>query len=286
MGGSHLPADILKTRDPYLPLQIHKNYQLPPLSPEKLKKSLLVAISHSGNTKETISFANEALKHGYNLGIITTDGKLLEMARENKVPYIKVPTEELEPRHSLGYMTVALSEFVNGGLREELETLSESLNPSSLEEEGKDIFKEIKNCLPVFYASERNQGLAYIWKIKINETSKAPAFWNTFPELNHNELAGFDMNSKTKSISKNLHFIFLEDPADPPEIKKRAKITKEIYESKGLPVSIVKLNGKTPFEKIFNSLILSDWVSLFLAEEYGTDPFSNELVEEFKKRME
>jgi glucose/mannose-6-phosphate isomerase len=285
MGGSHLPADIFKTRDPYLPIYVHRNYHLPPLPPERLKKSLLIAISHSGNTEETLDFARETLEHDYRLGVIATGGKLLTLAEKNKIPYIKVPAENLEPRHSLGYMTVALAEFINGGSKEELESLYGSMDSSELEEEGRLLSEFIGGRLAVIYASERNYGLAYIWKAKINETSKVPALWNVFPELNHNELAGFDVNSKTKKISENFRFIFLDDPADQPKIKKRMETTKEVYESKGLPVAVSKLRGKTPFEKIFNSLILADWISFFLSQKYDTDPFSNKLVEDFKRKI-
>lgn len=285
MGGSHLPADIMKTRDPYLPIYIHKDYHLPALPPERLKNSLLIAISHSGNTEETLSFAKEALERGYRLGAIATGGKLLDLAEKNDVPYVKVPAEKLEPRHSLGYMTVALSEFVNGDKKEELESLYGNIDASALEEEGRLLSEFVGGQVPVIYASGRNYGLALIWKAKINETSKTPAFWNVFPELNHNEMAGFDQSQKTKAISEKFRFIFISDPADGDKVKERIKITKDIYESKGLPVAVSTLQGKTPFEKIFNSLILSDWVSYFLSERYGTDPFSNELVENFKRKI-
>jgi glucose/mannose-6-phosphate isomerase len=285
MGGSHLPADILKIRDPYLNLKIHKNYNLPHISPEKLEKSLLIAISHSGNTEETLDFAKKAIEHNYHLGVITTGGKLLELAIKNNIPYIKVPADNLQPRHSLGYMTKALSKFLDNDLEEELNLLPQNLDSDKTKEEGKKIAEEIKDKLPIIYASERNEGLAYIWKIKINETSKAPAFSNIFPELNHNELAGFDTNPKKENLVQKFSFIFLNDPADHPKVQKRMILTKEIYNSKSLPVITSKLQGNTPFEKIFNSLILSDWVSLFLCKEYGVDPFSNNLVEEFKKQI-
>ena len=285
MGGSHLPADVLKIRNRYLPLYIHKNYGLPPLSPKEFESSFLIAVSFSGNTEETIDFAKEALGRNYNLGVVTGGGKLLKIAEEARIPYIQIPNEGLEPRTALGYLTAGLAKFLDEDIFKELQQLPKKLKPESWEDKGRALSETLTGKVPVIYASDKNQGLAYVWKIKINETSKVPAFFNVFPELNHNELAGFDLKPETEQLSKNFHFIFIDDPSDKPRIRKRINLTKKIYEEKGMPVTTLELQGETPFEKIFNSLLLSDWVSFYLSKKYNTDPISNELVEKFKKQI-
>jgi glucose/mannose-6-phosphate isomerase len=117
------------------------------------------------------------------------------------------------------------------------------------------------------------------WKIKINENSKSPAFWNYFPELNHNEMLGF-------SLPKNDYVIFiLQDPEDEERIKERMELTSKLYQAKGIATEIIPVKGKEYLEKTLYSLVLGDWVSYYLALEYNQDPTPVEMVEEFKKKL-
>jgi len=110
----------------------------------------------------------------------------------------------------------------------------------------------------VIYSSKRNVAVAYNWKIKFNETGKIPAFYNVFPELNHNEMTGLDVREATKELSKNFHFIFLKDETDHPKIQTRMDITKKLYEDRGLAVEILQLQGNDIFHKIFSTLFFCD----------------------------
>ena len=137
--------------------------------------------------------------------------------------------------------------------------------------------------VPVIYSSRKNGPLAYAWKVKINETAKKPAFSNVFPELNHNEMAGFHANEVSKLLSQNFYFIFLEDQADNTRILKRMGITAQLFQKQKLNVETVELTGGNTFFKIFSSLQLADWVSYYIAKEYGIDPADVSAIEEFKK---
>ena len=281
MGGSHLSADLIKAYDPSLSIHIHHDYGIPDLPSDILDKSLFIASSYSGNTEEAIDFARLAGEKNYNILIITSGGELLKTAKEEKVPYIALPHSNLEPRMALGYSAMAM--FKAMGLENgvtELHSLADTIKPESMKNEGKTIGESLVNKIPIIYSSLRNLGLAYVWKIKFNETAKIPAFSNSFPELNHNEIAGFEENSFPFT------FLFIKDNSDHPKIIKRMEVTKELYESKGFPVALTELKGKTVMEKIFNSLLLADWVSLAVAKEKGVDPESVPMIEEFKKMVE
>ncbi len=117
----------------------------------------------------------------------------------------------------------------------------------------------------------------------MNETGKIPAFSNVFPELNHNEMTGFDRKGKTKDLSGKFCFIFLSDNADHPQNRKRFEVTKRLYEERGLVVHSLPLQGTTRSEKIFSSLLLADWVAYHTALQYGVEPEQVPMVEEFKK---
>jgi len=284
MGGSHLAADLLKVWNPRLPLFIHKNYGLPKVPDEILNNSLIIASSYSGNTEETLDAYEEAKKKDIPLAVLSIGGKLLKRAEKDGAPYIQMPDTGIQPRSALGFNIKALLALMGEeNALEEISTLARTLQPDELEQNGKELAKNLYGFIPIIYASERNESIAYNWKIKFNETSKIPAFYNVFPELNHNEMTGFDIKPKTSKLSKNFFFILLSDEADHPKIQKRMAVLKKLYQARDLPVAEIKLSGRDVFHKIFSSLILADWATYYTAEGYGVEPEAIPMVEEFKR---
>ncbi len=284
MGGSHLAADLLKSLKPELDLIIHKDYGLPAISEAGLAARLFIASSYSGNTEEIIDGLNHALAKGMPVLIITIGGKLLEVAQKQSLPYIQMPDTGIHPRNALGFSFQALLKAI--GDEETLAAtakLASSLKPKDFEKRGQELAKIFREFVPVIYSSSQNWAIAYNWKIKFNETGKIPAFYNTFPELNHNETAGFDVQDQTPSFSKKFRFIFLEDQADHPKIQKRMAILKKLYTNRGLQVESVPLKGEDALIKAFSSVVLADWAAYHTALNYGLDPDKVPIIEEFKK---
>lgn len=286
MGGSHLATGVIKMYKPGVDLYVHRDYGLPPYDEAFLKKSLLLASSYSGNTEEVLDFVQKGHKLGYNVAVLTTGGKLLEFAKQNDLPYIIIPQTGIQPRSAIGYQALGLAEFLGDNLlKGELHDLSKTLVPADMEDAGIDLAREIGGRIPVIYSSLQNLAITYNWKIKMNETAKIPAFYNIFPELNHNEISGFDFNNETQKFSDKFHFIFLRDKSDHDRTQKRMDITKELLEQKGMKASEIELSGETLLEKIFNSFILADWTALKIAKKNGADPERVPLIEDFKKRI-
>lgn len=284
MGGSHWAADLLKTWNPNLDITIHNNYGLPILSDEVFKNSLIIANSYSGNTEETVDGFNEALGRGLSLVSISTGGNLIELAKKHSVPYIQMPNTGIQPRSALGFnIRAMLKSMGEEKALAESNGLARFLAPSDYEDAGRAIAERLKSKVPVICASSRNESLAHVWKIKFNETGKIPAFANVFPELNHNEMTGFDVKNATKKLSENFYFVFLRDDADHPKIQKRMEITKKLYEDRGLSVELINIEGPSKFYKIFSSLLLADWTAYYTAEQYGLESEQVPMVEEFKK---
>jgi glucose/mannose-6-phosphate isomerase len=248
------------------------------------KERLWVASSYSGNTEETIDFAKRALKRGYPVAAISIGGTLIEFAVAQGLPHIVIPDTKIQPRGALGFALVGLAAFLRDkALLLELHALASQLKPSALEKKGKTLAGALRGKAPVVYSSTRNQAIAYNWKIKFNETGKIPAFYNVFPELNHNEMTGFDIIAATRKLSRVFHFIFLTDRADHPQIQTRMAVCKKLYEVRGLPVTEVALQGRSVLERIFSSLILADWTALHLSRKYGTEAQEVPMVETFKR---
>ncbi len=284
MGGSNLASGLLKAWRPELQIIQHRNYGLPDLPLKALKNSFFIASSYSGNTEETISAFSEAVKKKLPVAAVAAGGKLLDLARKRKKPYIQIPNIGIQPRLATGFNLMAILKLMgNGnGLREAGE-LKDLLKSNEYERTGKAFAKKLKGHIPIIYVSERNSAIGYNWKIKFNETGKIPAFANVFPELNHNEMTGFDVKEGTKEISKKFFFVFLKDPADNPRIIKRMNVTERLYREREFPVEVFILNGRNAFHKIFSSILIADWASYYIAGEYRVEAEQVPMVEEFKK---
>jgi glucose/mannose-6-phosphate isomerase len=287
MGGSHLGGWLLKRHDQALDLLLHRDYGLPRVPEYFLKDSLIILSSYSGNTEEVLDTGRMAIEQNLSCAVITNGGALLQLAKDHSLPYIEIPSAHAEPRMAIGLTMLALARIMRKPeLEHEMRRAGNHLSPTRGQDIGKAFAQKMSGKVPLVYTSTVNLPLAYNWKIKFNETAKIPSFFNVFPELCHNELSGFDMNGKTAVLSSNLFVLFLTDDEDHPRIQKRMSLTRELYEARGIATDSIAISGKTAFEKIFDSILLAEWICLNLAHEYGSPDEKTPLISEFKKRME
>lgn len=292
MGGSALPGELIKIL-PHLniPVFIHKSYGLPK---ETNNKSLVFISSYSGDTEETLSALNDALRRKLNVIAFSDEqGKIQEIAKENNIFNVKFPKEAegFQPRFSLGYlfsaMMFCLSKLgiIHCDINVKFSEAKDFLNKenSNFEEEGKLLAQKIYEKIILIYVPYDFRGLSYIWKINFNETSKIPAFSNCFPELNHNEINGF-VNLSKIADGKIKILSLLDDSAD-ERIIKQSKITSELLLKEGVETINVRIYGDSVLQKIFSSVLLSMWTSYYLALLYNTDPIPVKMVEDFKKEL-
>lgn len=284
MGGSALPGDILasyldRTKKFNLPITINRTYVLPK---NATADSLILVCSYSGNTEETINCFEQALKLGSQVIAFSKGGKVKEMAEKNKTPWVqfKIDFQDFQPRYAATYVFAAFHQVLtNIGLCDRINKFPQ-IDSKSSEILGEELALKIKGKTPIIYASDKYKLLAKNWKIKINENAKTPAFWNYFPELNHNEMVGF-----TNPQSGFFTIMLVDEQDDHPKIQRRIEITASLYKKCGIESEIVKIKGKTFLEKILGTLVLGDWVSYYLALEYGQDPTPVEMVEDLKKKL-
>ena len=284
MGGSALAAGLLKTWNPSLDIIIHRDYGLPSIADEEKPHTLLVASSYSGNTEETLDAYDHAGKEGIARVAVAVAGKLVEAAKKDRVPYIQLPNTGIQPRSALGFSFKAHLKFLGlSAALTECSALTKELDPAAFEDDGKKLAEKLRGCIPIIYSSSRNESIAYNWKIKFNETGKIPAFFNCIPELNHNEMTGFDVKDTSRSLSEKFFFLFLRDKQDHPRVQKRMEILGRLYKDRALSVLAIDLEGVHPFYKIFSSLLLADWAAVYTAGMYGLESEQVPMVEEFKK---
>jgi len=282
MGGSALPGDFLKsylkTIGIKIPVYISLDYSLPH---ENNENSLVFISSWSGNTEEAIACFEEALEKKLNIVAFSENGKIEKIAIKNNISHVKYKIDfpNFQPRYGVSYAFMAMNQVLtNLELSDKIEFLPK-IDSLQKESYGKNLAKKAKNKIPIIYSSENFGFLAKTWKIKINENSKLPAFWNVFPALNHNEMVGF-------SKPPHQYFVLiLKDFSDNPNTKKRMDLTADLYKKRGIEVEMIEIEGKSFLEKLLNTSVLGDWISYYLAIENNQDPTPVNMVEEFKKLL-
>lgn len=283
MGGSHLAGGLVNNYFGHRIVHIHHNYGLPAWPDKELKKSLVIASSYSGNTEEVIDGLERARQKKCKIVVMASGGKLIRLAKKYRLPFIALPSLGMQPRMALGYSTKALLRILGkDDAMHELTNLHKKIKPGQLEARGKKLAQELQGFVPIIYSSQRNISIAYNWKIKMNETGKIPAFYNVLPELNHNEMTGFDGH---RQLQKHFFFIFLKDSEDQPRIQKRMTVLGKLLEKRRLPIVNLSLSGLDAWQKIFTSLIIADWTAYHTALLYGTEPEAVPMVEDFKRMI-
>ena len=282
MGGSCMPGDMLQTYlgDFKLPFHLVRNYDLPKFV---TKKSLVFCNSYSGNTEETISAFKQAVERGCTIIGISSGGKLMDLCRKEKVQHVKVP-EGIPPRMSIGNsFFIILTILQNNGIIEridrEIRHTIDALKKPEYEKMGMDLAEKLYGKIPIIYASERFKAIAMRWKTDINENAKIHAFYNYFPEFNHNEINGY--------VNKvgDFYVIIIKDESDHVRIKRRMQVTKELIKQRGVPVTEMEIKGDNLLTKIFSALYVGTWMSYFLALKYETDPSPVKIIEDLKKML-
>lgn len=296
MGGSGLAAKAYsEINDLGVPFSVHQNYNLPGRVDEN---TLLICSSYSGNTEETVGILQQVLDSDYSgqlpmIVVVTSGGKLLELAKSNDLPYILLPTG-FQPRFTFGYQFRALVEIMacTPLIDGELVLLEASLNGLNKEIENwlpeissknnlaKQIALDVIGKSPVIYAGSLFS-VAYKWKISFNENAKNIAWCNQLPEFNHNEFMGWSSHPVEKPYAP----IFLKSSLDHPQVTKRFGVSAKLLSGK-MPAPIeVDMKGETLLRQAIWAIILGDFVSIYTALLNNVDPTPVVLIEKLKTQL-
>jgi len=286
-GSGHATAGMLPI------FYTHRDYDLPPWASNN---DLVVCISWSGNTEETLSCYEATFKFDIPVVSITTGGQLAELSNKHKTPLVLIPDKSLAPRMGAGYMTAALFRLVGLGeviLNISLNTHKTEAVTAEVQDEngdtetaGKELSDKIGGATPLLYSAYKWRIIPHLWKILFNENAKIHAFWNYFPTMAHSELAGFTKRPTTNDQRPTTNFypIFFRDANDDPRQNKNIDTAIAILNKIGYNYSIVNLSSAdNPLETVLNSYILGLWATYCLAQKIGVDPEDIKLIEEYKK---
>lgn len=295
MGGSAIGGDLLRA---YMadkcdiPVSVNRHYYFPDYVG---RNSLVIVSSYSGNTEETISAYNDAIKRKATIFCITSGGEAERIAKKHKHPYIKIPGG-LPPRAALGYSffptLIALSKL--GFIKDQKKEIKESLgllktlsarysDHESTENRALNLAKRLHGKLPFIYSgADKFDTVNTRWRGQINENAKTLAFGHVFPELNHNEIVGWEVQ---KDLMKNIHVVILRDKDDYKRIKLRMDVTKEIISNLADGITEVHTEGKSLLARTFSLLYLADWLSFYLAMLNGVDPSPVKKIDFLKEEL-
>jgi glucose/mannose-6-phosphate isomerase len=296
MGGSAIGGDFstayLIDQLP-IPVLAHRNYGLPAWAngPE----TLVICSSHSGNTEETLSSFDEALRRGCSLMSISTGGKLAELSME--AGKISWKFDHVgQPRTAIGWTVgLLLALFYRLGLIED-QTAAVKDAAKVLEEGvqklGKDspvasnpakrLAGQLLERNIVIYGAGEMEVIARRWKSEINELAKAWAAFEGIPEMNHNALAGL---RHPESLYEHTSAIFLRSDYDHERNRKRIEYSQGFFLEAGVGVDSVQARGEGKLAQMFSLLQFGDFVSYYLALAYGEDPTPIEVLNELKRLL-
>ena len=280
--GGKIVSNISESRS-NVPVMVHNSYSLPLFVNNE---TLVIISSYSGDTEETISAFNEALKRGCEIICITSGGMVERIAKENDTPIILVPGGN-PPRAMLTYSLTQLLFILQQYSIIEMDMITEIENTISLLEnemdeiklEAKDISDKVGGTTVLIYSDATFEGVGTRFKQQLNENSKTLAFSNVVPEMNHNELLGWQGGNKTFSA------IFLRNQSDNERNKLRMDISKsEISKRANYCVDILS-KGVTEIERVYYLILITDWISIHLAEQYGVDSIEIKVIESLKGKL-
>ncbi len=284
MGGSGIVGDfyqVVASEKLDIPVFTVKDYALPKWVS---KHDLVVSISYSGNTLETIECFKQALNVGAKVVAISSGGKLENLARENNVPHVKV-IKGLVPRASLPSMFAALSKSLNMVLgekvvrEEEFEETIDILKHGVSEAEVKKIADHVENTLPIIVGCTKYFPLAIRFKNELNENSKIPAKVEIVPEWGHNDIVGWEQPYFRKFSA----LILKEKKSKDSKCIAILDYITKYFEKSGIKTLTVEIKGESTTAQMLYGSLIAGLVSVELAYRRNIDPVETKSINEYKK---
>ena len=291
MGGSGIAGELLAaTAGPFLPVPVivSKGYELPAFVGEA---SLVFAVSFSGNTEETVEAASTAAVEGARMVVVTKGGELGRLATSWGVPIVEVPGHVAQPRAAIGALAipalvvleeiglfVGAQQWIDFAVEQLRRRRDQLLAPTSM---ARDLAARIGRTLPLFYGGgQLGATAAQRWKSQVNENAKAPAFWNTHPELCHNEVVGWGQHGDvTRQVFTAVN---LRHEYEHPQVARRFEVVSALLQEVFASVEEVWAEGEGQLAQLLDLILVGDFTTLHLAAQEGLDPGPVPVLEQVK----
>jgi glucose/mannose-6-phosphate isomerase len=298
MGGSGIAGNVLQavgTATLPLPVTVLKHYRTPAFVNER---TLAFALSYSGDTEETVEMARGALAAGATLVVISSGGALAQLAEESGSLHVACPDDIPMPRLALGALVAPLFVVLfrmgllpeaHAGLMRAQQQLARRRDRCAPAVEGqrnlaRELARRIDRTIPIIYGSGGLGAVAALrWKQSMNENAKAPAFWNEYPELDHNEVCGWGQHGDvTRQV---FTLVELRHGLEHARLEARAVATRELIEEALLQVLTVEAEGEGRLAQLLDLAYVGDWTSYYVALDNDVDPGPIDAISQLKSSL-
>ncbi len=292
MGGSAIGGDVVRLlakNELDIPMVVSRNYTLPNWVNGH---TLVICSSYSGNTEETLAAYEQARDKGAQIVGISTGGTLTERMNELDLDVVAIPAG-LQPRAALALSFVPMLYLLKVIGLIGSETINDLTNAVTLIQSKRNSYGQeladnptyalagrIYNSIPIIYAeSDSTATLAVRWKGQLSENSKMLAYHNELPEMNHNEIVGWENNSE---LINQISVIWLKDESDHPRTAIRQESTQEIIGNLPGKHEVISVEGHSIVERYLHMIHFGDWVSYWCAILHHTDPTPVKKIDRLK----
>ena len=282
LGGSAIGADLARTlaqASSSVPIAVVREYILPEYVDDR---TLVIASSYSGNTEETLAALDEAIARGAKCVGVGTGGRLQQRCHDAGIPFLRFDYKSA-PRAALGYSLFCLAGVLYragllpiavGELQEAVQVMrawQQEVAPGvpTADNAAKQLAIRIHGHIPVVYGAGTLSEVARRWKGQLNENSKSWGFFEVMPELNHNAVLGYENPGQ---LTDRMIVIMLRSQGDHPRVSVRFDVTAQILAQRHVPLETVWARGDSPLEQMLSIIHFGDYVSLYLAFLYRSDP--------------
>ncbi len=296
MGASGVVGDFVKVllRNSAIPVYVQKSSRLPSFVSSK---TLVIAISYSGKTRETLDGLNASMSSGAKNIVVTSSYELGAVCEREGIPWIPVP-ENGFPRATLGYMLVSILGLLNklgiapsfaSDIAETVDILNEikrQCGPTVMQKSNpaRLLALSLADRFPIIYGeTDFTEVVAARWKQQINENAKTHCYYDVFPELLHNEIEAWHQPDSRRQLEYAL--LLLRDSIHEKQTGLEGKIeaAKRLAESRGGKVYDLWTRGHSELARLLSLCYLGDFVSVYLALSRGVDPGPVHNIEHLKR---
>ncbi len=317
MGGSGIAGDVLAGvagLSAPVPILTHRGYGLPAwVGPV----DLVVAVSCSGGTEETLSALEEAVRRGCRLLVVGRDGSPVHALGERGRAVFVPVTQGRQPRasmwalatpllaagHALGLLPASAEALEAAAVTLEQAAARCRVDAATLVNPAKRLAVDLDGAVPVVWGtSPLTATVAYRFACQLNENAQVPATWGVLPEANHNQVVAFDGPFAAASAAEpddffrdrgedddvdggRLVLVLLRDSDEHPQVALRADVSAELARERGIPVVQLRAEGASAVERLASLVGLTDYASTYLALLHGTDPTPVDAITALKQRI-
>jgi glucose/mannose-6-phosphate isomerase len=294
MGGSGIGGDVTAAvagQTSCLPIMVSKHYECPGFVGPG---TLVVAISFSGNTEETLAALGGAVEAGAKVVVMASGGKLAALAKDIEAPLVPVDASIPMPRAGIGAVSVptlvllermGLLDGATGWIDaavEQLQRRRDQLNTA--DNPARTLARHLGRTLPIVYGGGAvGETAAWRWKGQFNENPKIASFANRIPELTHNEICGWGQHGDvTRQV---FSLLLLRHSFEDPQVARRFALVEEISEEIVAGVHSVHAEGEGRLAQLMDLVLFGDMVTLYQCEAEGIDPGPVPILDDIKRTL-